>query len=95
MNIYLIAIVKSKPENREAVLAVLLNMVEETRKEEGSIKYDLHQNIDNPNEFVFYEIWKDAESITSHEQTPHIQKFIEIATTMLAEPLSIYKTNIL
>ncbi|MFB6457825.1 putative quinol monooxygenase [Chitinophaga sp. Hz27] len=53
MKIYLTAIIKSKPEFREEVLAQLKVMVEATRKEEACLQYDLHQGIQDENLFTF------------------------------------------
>ncbi|NGM83764.1 hypothetical protein G5B47_15185 [Paenibacillus sp. 7124] len=40
-----------------------MKAVTPSRSEEGCIKYVLHQSIENKAVFVFYEIWKDEESI--------------------------------
>ena len=49
-------------ENRiEFVKSELLKILEPTRKEDGCIQYELHQDIENPSIFMFYEIWKTNE----------------------------------
>lgn len=53
MNIYLTAIIKSKPEYLTEVTNVLNNMVFETRKEKACLQYDLHQSLEDKNTFIF------------------------------------------
>lgn len=56
MHIYITAIIKSKPVHQEEVYSVLQNMVRETRKEQACLLYDLHQDLKDKNQFIFYEI---------------------------------------
>jgi quinol monooxygenase YgiN len=95
MKIYLTAIIKSKEEYQAEVLEVLQNMVKETRKEEACELYTLHQGIEDKNEFIFYEIWKDAAGLKQHDQQPYIQAFGALVDEKLQEIPQIYKTNIL
>ena len=37
-----------------------------SRTEEGCIKYDLHQSIEDPDTFLFYEIWMGEEALALH-----------------------------
>lgn len=91
--IYLTAIIRAKAEHREQVLAVLQNMVTETRKEEACIQYDLHQGIENENTFVFYEIWRDQHGLDIHNQQPYIVEFGKLVGEKLQEVPQIYLTD--
>ncbi|MBV7530135.1 putative quinol monooxygenase [Chitinophaga sp. sic0106] len=91
MNIYLTAIIKSKPEFTADIKAILLNMVEESRKESACIQYDLHQDNDDASTFFFHEIWSSAEGLGQHNQQPYIVAFGAAAKTMLAETPVILK----
>ncbi len=93
MKVNVTAIVKSKPEHIEEVKTYLLNMVANSKKEEACIQYDLHQNNEEPNIFVFHEIWKDEKSLEEHNNKPYIQDFGKAATTLLEENVIIYKTQ--
>ncbi|WP_313386390.1 putative quinol monooxygenase [Chishuiella sp.] len=94
MKIYVTAIVKSKPEFREELKAILDNLVVETRKENASILYDLHRSIEDENTFVFYEIWENKEGLDQHNKQPHIQKFVDFIDGKLQEAAQIYVTKI-
>lgn len=85
MKIYLSAIIKAKPEYQKEVEDVLLNMVEQTRKEEACIKYDLHQDLSDPNTYIFYEVWANQEGLNNHNQFSYIKDFGELISTKLQE----------
>ncbi|NSL85552.1 putative quinol monooxygenase [Chitinophaga solisilvae] len=93
MNIWLTAVIKTKPEYREEVLAVLQHMVQETRKEEACLLYDLHQGTTDKDLFVFYEIWKNQEGLDAHNRQPYIAAFAALAAGKLAEAPQIYLTE--
>lgn len=93
MAINLTAIVKSKPEHTEEVKTYLLNMVLNSKKEAACLQYDLHQNNEAPNIFVFHEIWKDEKELEEHNQKPYIQDFVKASEALLEESVIIYKTE--
>lgn len=93
MKVYLTAIVKAKPEHTDEVLAVLQNMVANTRNEVGNLKYDLHRDKENQNTFVFYEIWKSEEILAKHNEQPYIKAFVDIIPEKLQEPPVIIKMD--
>lgn len=95
MKIYLTAVIKAKEEYRTEVLNLLQNMVTETVKEEANEYYALHQGIEDKNEFIFYEIWKNEEGLLRHNQQPYIKDFGAIADEKLQEKPQIYKSHIL
>jgi len=45
------------------------------QKEPGFIQYDLHESIEKPGQFIFYEIWKDEESLSLHANTDFAKAF--------------------
>lgn len=93
MNIYLTAIITSKPEFLQEVKAVLENMVVHTRKESACLQYDLHQSIENENIFVFYEIWENQFGLDNHNTQSYIEEFRQLVTEKLAELPEIYLTQ--
>ncbi|MFD2603568.1 putative quinol monooxygenase [Flavobacterium suzhouense] len=93
MQINITAIIKALPEKAEEMKALLLKLVEGSTKEAACIQYDLHQSAEEPNVFIFHEIWRDADSLAEHTQTQHFLKFVNDSSPLLAEPLTVYKTN--
>jgi quinol monooxygenase YgiN len=92
MQINITAIIKAFPDRADEMKILLLQLVEGSVKEEACIQYDLHQVAETPNVFIFHEIWQDAESLEQHTRTPHFVTFVEASSSLLAEPLTVYKT---
>ncbi|PSL34213.1 putative quinol monooxygenase [Dyadobacter jiangsuensis] len=92
MPIYLTAVIESKTAHRDEVRATLLNMVTESRKEPACLQYDLYQDDNNPNVFVFQEIWESREGLDAHNAQPYIQAFVASLEKLETNPL-IYLTK--
>lgn len=71
----IVATITVKSDNKEEVLVALQNVVNATRKEEGNVSYDLHQNIVNPLEYTILEVWKSQEAIDLHNASTHFDEF--------------------
>lgn len=93
MKVYVIAIITSKPEYVSEVKNALVELMEETRKEEACIQYDLHQDKEDENRFIFYEIWENQEGLDKHNGQPHIKKFQAFANGKLQEAPVVIKSN--
>lgn len=95
MKIYLTAIIKAKPEFKIEVLALLNNMVIETRQEKACELYQLHQSSDDENTFVFYEIWENKQGLDLHNNQHYIRAFGAIIDEKLQEQPLIILTNLI
>lgn len=93
MKINITAIVKSNPDSIEETKNFLTEMALHSKKEDACIQYDLHQDKENPTLFIFHEIWESEEGLALHNTRPYIRGFVERASEILAEPVTIYKTN--
>lgn len=68
-------------ELREALTA----LVEPTSQEEGYVNYDLHESIEDPGRFFFYENWESGEHLDAHLSAPHLQDFVARMGDLLDE----------
>lgn len=93
MKVYVSAIIISKPEFQKEIKEALLELVKATKKEEACIMYDLHQDIDQENRFLFYEIWENHKGLDKHNGQPHIKAFQDFAQGKLMEPVDVYKAT--
>jgi quinol monooxygenase YgiN len=59
---------------KDEALAVLNELIEETRKEPGNISYQLFQSVDEPAVLAVFEQWKDQEAIDAHNASVHFGK---------------------
>ena len=81
-----IARFKAKQGKDLELKELLLTIIEPSRADEGCISYDLHQAIDDPAVFMFYEIWRNKDLLGRHSTGPHLQAFRSKAKDLLAEP---------
>ena len=56
----------------------LLKLIDITRVEKGCINYDLHQDNDNENLFLFYENWENRELWQQHIQNDHLAEYMKV-----------------
>lgn len=92
-NLTVVARVKANPGKEQSVRQGLLALIEPTRREPGCIRYDLHESLDDPALFVFYENWTSKAALDAHLATPHVQAFLKRTDELLAEPpeISLYR----
>jgi quinol monooxygenase YgiN len=64
-----------KKDKLEFVKSELMKILEPTRNEEGCILYELHQDLNNPNILMFYEVWKTKDYWKAHDNKQHIVDF--------------------
>ncbi|MEX0286972.1 MAG: putative quinol monooxygenase [Paracoccaceae bacterium] len=55
--------------------AAAVDMMRETRKEDGCLVYEFSQLIENPNQFRVYEEWANLTALEAHFDAPHMGVF--------------------
>lgn len=73
----IVARITVKEGNVDLVKSELLKLIDVTRAEEGCINYDLHQDNDNENFFVFYENWASKELWLKHMDNKHLEEYMK------------------
>lgn len=73
----IVAVIEVKDIHKDKLLNIFRKVVDETRKEEGNISYDLHQDVKNPLKFVILETWKSEEAIDEHNASSHFNDFVK------------------
>jgi quinol monooxygenase YgiN len=87
--IQVIAEAIAKPGEEEALFRALHACVAPTRAEPGNRGYILHQDLDDPAKFFFYETWVSREALNEHLTTPHFKALDKNAKPLLGRELSI------
>lgn len=72
----IVAEIIAKPDHAERVKAELLKLIPITMAEEGCINYDLHEDLEHPGRFLFYENWETRECWVAHSQAPHLAAYL-------------------
>ncbi|MFC1516488.1 putative quinol monooxygenase [Thermodesulfobacteriota bacterium] len=73
----IIARIEAKKNNVDLVKSELLKLIEPTRKEQGCLQYDLHQDNENPAIFIFYENWENRELWQIHMNNEHLKAYMD------------------
>ena len=59
---------------------------ENARKEPGNLRFDVIRDIEDPNLFFLYEVYKSDEAIAFHRTTGHYKKWSEEVAVMMEKP---------
>jgi quinol monooxygenase YgiN len=60
----------------DGVAALLQDFLPQAQREPGVKEFQIHQNIDRPREFFFYEVFADETAFADHQQTDHFKYII-------------------
>ena len=70
-----IAFMRAAVGKREELKAALEALIESAKQEDGCVNYDLHQGVEDPDFFTFYENWVSGEKLDAHLAAPHLVDF--------------------
>jgi quinol monooxygenase YgiN len=59
-----------------AVEALLKDFLPQAQREPGVKEFQIHQNVAQPSEFFFYEVFKGEAAFAAHQQTDHFRNII-------------------
>jgi len=76
---------EAAPGKEEELRVELEALIEPTSQEDGFVNYDLHQSVEDPGAFFFYENWESAEQLDAHLATAHLVRFADIMGDLLDE----------
>ena len=88
----IIAKIEAKPESLDVVKSAVFKLIEPTRKEKGCIQYDLHQDNQQPEVFIFVENWEGQALWEAHMQSTHLLDFIKDTEGLLVD-LTVHQMN--
>ena len=78
-----IAHMRAKPGREQDLRQALETLVQPTTQEAGYVNYDLHQSVEDPAVFFFYENWESAQALDAHLETPHLEQFKSVMDDLL------------
>jgi len=84
---HIICTVRAKPEHRDEVKMLLLELVGPSRSEPGCLYYDLYQDGDTPDTFFIVDGWVSESAIAEHLAHPNVPRVVERLLPLLVEPL--------
>jgi quinol monooxygenase YgiN len=76
---------RAAPGKEDELRRWLESVVEPTTNEAGCVSYDLHQSLEDPAAFFFYENWETPQQLDAHRGTPHMTAFAAVLDDLLDE----------
>jgi quinol monooxygenase YgiN len=73
--VYVVTHVDFIPPRKDEGIAGLKELAAPSRKDGGSLRYEVQQQNSRPNHLTLVEIWKDHNALEAHEKTAHVVKF--------------------
>ena len=67
--------VRCSPEQRDQLVALMEEMQDNSRREEGCLRYGFFAAVEDPLSFVAVEEWADREALDRHFAQPHLLDF--------------------
>jgi len=89
MSIKVVAKFVLKEGCKDALKAVLEELVQKTRLEEGNISYALYESLDDPNVATMLEEWESKEALDAHMKTEHFTRIVPQVDEFLAAPVTV------
>ena len=83
---YVVTHVDVPPPRREETEALLKNLAERSRNDDGNVRYDVFQQTSRTNHFTVFAVWKDDKTFASHDVQQHTRQFREALGPMLGAP---------
>lgn len=87
--VYLVALITGTEETKDQLAEELAGVVPTVRREEGCLRYDLHQSADGKPVFLFYETWQSKEALAAHAKAPHMAAMHARVKDLVAGPTQI------
>jgi quinol monooxygenase YgiN len=91
--IFIVVKFKVKPDWSEKWMDVVHDFTEATRKEPGNLWFDWSRSVEDPNEFVLVEAFKD-DAAESHVNSAHFQAAMKTMPEALTETPQIISRQI-
>lgn len=73
----------------ERVLELSGEMVKETVKEKGCIRYELLQDVKDPNVLIFLEEWESEKALEEHMASEHFKRLIPQVNELREKPAEV------
>lgn len=72
----IVARIEARKDRVALVKSELIKLIEPTRSEQGCIQYDLHQDNEHPEIFLFFENWESRELWRAHTAGEHLAAYL-------------------
>ena len=70
------ALWEAKPGEVDALVDIIRKFLPQAQAEPGVLAFQIHQSLEDPAQFMFYEVFKDEAAFAEHGQAPHFKSLI-------------------
>ena len=77
--------VRCSAEDRSALIALLERMQDDSRREDGCLRYGFFAAVEDPLSFVAVEEWAGREALDRHFAQPHLHQFARELGELVSE----------
>ena len=70
------ALWEARQGEADTVAEILARFAPQARQEPGTRLFLVHRAVENPAQFLFYEVFEDEAAFAAHQQTPHFKSLI-------------------
>ena len=74
-SLVLVVNVTVHPEHTDGLRPAMLENAANSVKEPGCHQFDVSVSQDDPNSFIFYEVYSDADALAAHRKRPHFLNY--------------------
>ena len=74
--VIVIARFSPRPERRDDLLALLADVQEASRRDDGCLNYGYYREVADDLSFIAVEEWRDMAALEAHLRTPHVARLI-------------------
>ena len=85
--------VKKNSAELEKINSLFTRLIDETRKEPGCQKYDLHEVTDQPGLFIMMEEWASEAALENHNNSRHFKNFVASAGSYFTAPIEEFQST--
>lgn len=73
-----VVVARWRPRNgqTETIETILRELANKVRQEPGNLQFVVNKSLDDPNEFLLYEQYKDEQAFADHQQTSHFKTLV-------------------
>jgi quinol monooxygenase YgiN len=77
--------VRCHSDVRDELVGLLVGMQDESRREDGCLRYGFFAAVEDPLSFVAVEEWRDREALDRHFAQPHLHEFSRRLLDLVSE----------
>ena len=84
-----------KEESVDAFIAATYKNVAGSNQEPGVARFEFHQMVDDPTQFLLMEVYKNQDAAVAHKQTAHYLAWRDTVVDMMADDRKGVKYNLI